>query len=225
MLPDCVNVASLFIADGNVVLLRDRVEAEKPLSVTGNPLFGDLPLVALIDGTTASAAEVLAGALHDSGRAILVGERTFGKGSVQSLFAIDDSGNGIRLTTAYMLTPVFRRAFDRATNPDQWGIDPNDGWYVPASDKERTTRQQLLRDIELPEPLTPESLSTSVPDQPLVAAWRALQGKLATGEFLKTGRPLSQQQEFVVRKGKLIHEREELKRKLLKIEAALIESP
>jgi carboxyl-terminal processing protease len=75
------------------------------------------PLVILINGYSASASEIVAGALKDHKRAMLVGEKTFGKGSVQSVVALDDK-NGLRLTTAYYYTPSKVKIHGVGIDPD-----------------------------------------------------------------------------------------------------------
>jgi carboxyl-terminal processing protease len=82
---------------------RSSEDRENYLSETeGSPLA--IPVAVLINGDTASAAEIVAGALKDAGRAVIVGERSYGKGSVQSIFKLKN-GEGLRLTTAHYFTP------------------------------------------------------------------------------------------------------------------------
>ena len=103
-----VEVASLFLTAGeSIVRLRGRTLAEQTFSApVPNPSY-DIPLAVLIDRQTASAAEIVAGALQDHDRAVLVGQPSFGKAAVQSVLPLSD-GMGIALTTAEYLTPVGR---------------------------------------------------------------------------------------------------------------------
>ncbi|HEY1764561.1 MAG TPA: S41 family peptidase [Opitutaceae bacterium] len=106
LLDSAVEVAEPFFKKGELIVYtqgRKPSDRENFLSETeGDPL--KLPMVVLINGDTASAAEIVAGALKDTGRAVIVGERSFGKGSVQSIFKLKN-GEGLRLTTAHYFTP------------------------------------------------------------------------------------------------------------------------
>ncbi|MCG0238693.1 MAG: S41 family peptidase [Firmicutes bacterium] len=102
LLTEAVKTASLFLGPGPIVHVVDREGNRETHSSTGQRDF-DLPLVVLIDGGSASASEIVAGALRDRGVATLVGTRTFGKGSVQSFYNLD-GGAGLKLTTHQYLT-------------------------------------------------------------------------------------------------------------------------
>ena len=100
-----VDVISKFIPRGEVVLWeRDKDQNEKAYRATGNAELKNIPVVVLIDGGSASAAEILAGALRDVNNSLLIGEKTFGKGSVQSLEKLF-GGSSLKMTIAKWLTP------------------------------------------------------------------------------------------------------------------------
>ncbi len=113
-----ITVADLFLSKGVIVEVIGRANTvhERPEARAGG-VFEKLPLAVLIDGNTASAAEILAGALKDHRRAKLFGKRSFGKGSVQTFYDLPD-GAGLKLTTARYVSPAGTVIHDK-------GIEPN----------------------------------------------------------------------------------------------------
>lgn len=110
-----VKVAGQLVPAGPVVYIDYRGGRQEEHRSQGNNL--DLPLAVLINGGSASAAEILAGAIKDTGVGILVGQKTFGKGVVQMIFDLDN-GAGLKLTTARYLTP-------KKTDINKKGIVPD----------------------------------------------------------------------------------------------------
>lgn len=105
MLDQAVAVASLFLDNTPITYIRDRTGEPEPLMARpGIMLDEDVPMVVLIDRGSASASEIVAGALQDTGRAIIVGQPSFGKSKVQTVIELED-GSAMVLTTAVYLTP------------------------------------------------------------------------------------------------------------------------
>lgn len=127
------------------------------------------PVAILVNGGSASAAEIVAGAMRDTKRAVIVGERTFGKGSVQSVIELDH-GEGLRLTTARYYTPGGVTIHER-------GIAPHVEIEVSPDDESRIRLQQLRPDVAA----SPEENFQPIPDVQLAAAEEVLTGVLATG--------------------------------------------
>lgn len=116
LLSEAVATASAFL-DGGPVVTYDRRDAAPQTLAAGGAGDTGTPLVVLVDGATASAAEVVAGALQDRGRAVLVGSATFGKGSVQEPVALAD-GSAVELTVGRYLTPAGRSLDGVGLQPD-----------------------------------------------------------------------------------------------------------
>ena len=126
-----VDIARMWIDDGAIVSTVDR-QGETDLQVANNRALTDKPLVVLVDGGSASASEILSGALQDDKRATLIGTQTFGKGLVQSVRQLED-GSGLAVTIAKYLTPSKR-------DINKLGIAPD--VVVELSDTQRKTLQQ-----------------------------------------------------------------------------------
>jgi carboxyl-terminal processing protease len=126
-----VDIARMWIDDGAIVSTVDR-QGETDRQVANSRALTDKPLVVLVDGGSASASEILSGALQDDKRATLIGTQTFGKGLVQSVRQLED-GSGLAVTIAKYLTPSGR-------DINKLGIAPD--VVVELSDSQRKTLQQ-----------------------------------------------------------------------------------
>jgi carboxyl-terminal processing protease len=122
LLSQAVDVASIFIADGIVCRTAGLHEEEHTYRVTGFPTHPKLPLVVLVNGGSASAAEIVAGALVDQDRATLVGQRTFGKASVQTVAPLTN-GRALKLTTAKYVTPAGADITGEGLHPSVEAVD------------------------------------------------------------------------------------------------------
>lgn len=130
LLTAAVEVADKFITNGNIVATRGRSPQE---DFDYKAHYGGtwrVPLAVLIDGDSASASEIFAGAIKDSGRGAVVGQRSYGKGSVQGIFPLGYAGAGIRLTTALFYSPNGKKISKAGVTPDV---------IVPRADPARTT--------------------------------------------------------------------------------------
>ena len=138
-----IDVCDRFLEDGVIVSMRRRPAAgTKPVTTsieqldvrraTPGALFRGAPMVVIVDGVTASAAEIVAACLQDHGRAVVVGSRTFGKATVQTTVPLSDGRHAVRLTTAEYLRPNLAPLHRRPHDPDAqaWGVSPDRGYEL-----------------------------------------------------------------------------------------------
>lgn len=178
-----VQIAARFVEEGPIVSTVGRRERRVREASSGAP-DARLPLVILVDARSASASEVLAGALQDHQRAIMVGERTYGKGTVQTKLPFSTEPGGVKLTTARYFTPAGRsidRSVARESSKEARGGLVPDLW-IELSDRERDAcdilRDRMRFNPEIQDLLAKES---SVPrdfvDRQLDGALSVLRGE------------------------------------------------
>ena len=119
VLSSAVAVAETFLDDGALILCTEGRLPAQPMRVAAHPGRPPArgPIAVLVNDRSASASEILAGALQDHGRAVVLGSRTVGKGSIQTIVPLRD-GSALRLTTAYAFTPTGRPIHRRGITPD-----------------------------------------------------------------------------------------------------------
>ena len=169
LLRSAVAVCDLLLDEGVIVMTRSQRAggAESPASMdvrraTAGAAIKGLPVVVLVDGLTASAAEIVAASLQDAGRARIVGSRTFGKGTVQSLIPLSDGRGLLKLTTSEYLRPN-REPIQRrpdAGDDEAWGVRPDAGCEVTptAEAVERLRDWRRIRNV-VPRPGRPAVVS------------------------------------------------------------------
>jgi carboxyl-terminal processing protease len=150
LLNEAVGVASQFLKNGNVLLEKDAQGNTKAIQVQPGGVATDLPLVVLVNQGTASAAEIVSGALQDANRARLVGETTFGTGTVLNTYPLSD-GSALLLATQEWLTPKGRVIWHQGIVPDVALALPS-GQTILSPESERGLNAQGLQasgDVQL----------------------------------------------------------------------------
>lgn len=141
LFPDpALDIVGQFLPNAPVVIESYRDGTQKTYTASSNGQARDLPIVVLVNGGTASAAEIIAGAFNDSGKTVLIGEKTFGKGSVQGLYTLSDK-SVLHLTTAKWKTPSGKEI-------DGIGITPKIQVPLTPDDSAKGLDPQLARAIE-----------------------------------------------------------------------------
>lgn len=140
LLDEAIRVASTFLEDGVVYRSVDRDGDQERVRTRGEAVIPDLPMVVLVDYGSASSSEIVAAALRESGRATVVGETTYGTGTVLNLFPLSD-GSAIRLGVQQWLTPGGDSVFEAGLEPDVTVALPVDGIALVPGDLRDLTRR------------------------------------------------------------------------------------
>lgn len=148
LLTAAVDVCDRFLDDGVIVATRRRGAGNgmvvEPRRATSGSVLAGVPMAVLIDGLTASAAEIVAACLQDHGRAVVVGSRSFGKGTVQSMLPLSDGRRLLKLTTAEYLRPSAAGVEPPVTGT-AWGVSPDAGRAIDVTGQALATLQAWRR--------------------------------------------------------------------------------
>jgi carboxyl-terminal processing protease len=154
-LDEAIAMSDLFLTSGDIVSQRGRLASENEYYKAETVYKGDvakgLPLIVLVDAGSASASEIVAGALQDQRRAVVMGERTFGKGSVQSMFTLDRT-SAVKLTTARYFTPSGHSVQEGGIEPDirvPQLSDPDAAKRAERALRESDLRGHLINEVNL----------------------------------------------------------------------------
>lgn len=179
LLDAAIDVCNEFFNDGELIVYtqgRTAESRENYVADNGHPPR-NYPIAILVNGGTASAAEIVSGAMKDTKRAVIVGEKTFGKGSVQSIIELQN-GEGIRLTTARYYTPSGVTIHEK-------GIQPHVELEVSADDEGKIRLQQSRPDLTAPVEFNERFGFQQIEDVQLNAAEEVLTGLLAAKDLRK----------------------------------------
>jgi C-terminal peptidase prc len=184
-----IKISDLFIDDGLIVTIKKKDGSETSYVGRSDGSYTTFPMVCLINSGSASASEIVSACLQDHGRAIIMGSRSFGKGSVQTIHPFENKTSIIKLTTATFWRPNGRnlnKSSTKGRDEDEWGVTPDKGYDLKLSKKEENDLFEHQRDSEIirggPAP------SSEFRDRQLEMALEYLRGQIKTASRKEAGR-------------------------------------
>jgi carboxyl-terminal processing protease len=202
VLQEAIKMADMFLKDGVIVSTKGRAHPEEVSRAESDGTLPDFAMAVLLNSGSASASEVLAGALTENNRAITVGTRSFGKGLVQGVMTLPSGHGQLKITEQRYYLPS-GRCLQRSDDSPQWGVDPSQGFYVPMTDEETTAmieargENDVLSAAAKADPsqkwADPEWIVRRLKDKQLAAALEAVQARIDAGpgaEWKATGQEL-----------------------------------
>lgn len=151
LLSQAIEIADMFIDKGKIVSVKGKNTAERSWSATKSGTYTGFPMAVLINRYSASASEILSACLQDHKRAVVIGERSWGKGSVQNVIQIRGSSSALKLTTASYHRPSGKNIhrFPSAKKSDEWGVMPDKNYRVRFSTAELLKFYDYRRDRDI----------------------------------------------------------------------------
>ena len=172
LLSSAISISDMFIQKGRIVSTEGRNQEPKSWEATESGSYHDFPMAVLVNRFSASASEIVAACLQDHERAVVIGERTFGKGSVQNIVELEGGRSALKLTTAGYLRPNGKNIhrFPGASDEDEWGVRPNEGFEVVVTMAEHEGLMHYRQDRDIvgrndEEPSGEADSENSGPDQ------------------------------------------------------------
>lgn len=231
LLQAAIEVSDMFLPEGKtIVSVEGRSVPRQVYSSTDDTLMPSLPVVVLANEASASAAEIVTGALSDNDRALFVGTRTFGKGSVQQVKMLESQQGAIKMTNAYYYIPS-GRLIHRRDDSEVWGVDPSEGCYVPMSPQQQQEMIEVRRDTDTirrsngssdaQSPVTPQWIDETLKDPQLAAALRAALGKIETGAWPAVGESNTEELVKASKRATLVMRRDLLRDRLDEVQREL----
>jgi len=151
-LNEAVLIARMFLNEGQIATVKSRArDDDQVYRVQAESPWGQLPLIVLVNGETSGGSELIAAALQDNKRAKIVGQRTFGKGSVQTMLALPFENAGVKLTSGNFIRPSGKalHRFPDSRPTDAWGVHPDEGlnWPISADLSKQLQEWWLLQSL------------------------------------------------------------------------------
>jgi carboxyl-terminal processing protease len=168
LLTSAIEVSDLFISKGRIVSTSGRNSPERSWDAQAEGTFAGFAMVVLVNRYSASASEIVSACLQDHHRAVVIGERTWGKGSVQNVIELEEGRSLLKLTTSSYLRPNGHNIhrFPNAKESDEWGVRPDKGYELKLDDEEMVALVRDRRDRDI---LHPHRAQTKASPKPLAA--------------------------------------------------------
>ena len=153
LLQAAVEISDMFIEEGVIVSTDGRNSRPRSWYAKRFGTYSHFPMAVLVNRFSASASEILSACLQDHERAVVIGQRSWGKGSVQNVIELEGGDSALKLTTASYHRPSGKNIhrFPDSTEDDEWGVSPNDGFEVAFSLEEASQYQDYRRKRDLPQ--------------------------------------------------------------------------
>lgn len=138
LLTSAIDVSDLFVTEGRIVSTEGRNTQPRAWDAHAEETFDGFPMAVLVNRYSASSSEIVAACLQDHHRAVVIGERTWGKGSVQNVVELEGGRSALKLTTASYKRPSGKNIhrFPDASEEDEWGVTPDEGYALKLGDQE-----------------------------------------------------------------------------------------
>ncbi len=195
VLSQAVEIADLFLDEGVVVSTEGRSTSRRVERAGSEGTLPPFPMVVLVNGQSASASEILAGALSENNRAAVLGTRTFGKGLVQTVRSLPGGEGGVLKITEQRYALASGRVIQRDDDSAVWGVDPTPGYYLPLTNEQTSAmlaarRQQEIISAKGDAPTTDaDELVSRLDDPQLEAGLRVIRHAADTGQLEPVGIP------------------------------------
>jgi carboxyl-terminal processing protease len=165
LLTSAIEVSDLFISKGRIVSTSGRNCPDRSWDAQAEGTFTGFAMVVLVNRYSASASEIVSACLQDHHRAVVIGERTWGKGSVQNVIELEEGRSLLKLTTSSYLRPSGHNIhrFPNAKDTDEWGVRPDKGYELKLGDEELMALVRDRRDRDI---LHPHLHQTKAADKP-----------------------------------------------------------
>lgn len=150
LLSAAIQISDMFVKEGRIVSTEGRATPKRTWDAKASGTFDDFPMAVLINQFSASASEILSACLQDHARAVIVGQRSFGKGSVQNIIELENGKSVLKLTTAGYFRPSGKN-IDKpsAGGSDEWGVLPDEGFEIVFNEEQNRLLRSARRDYDI----------------------------------------------------------------------------